>query len=78
MFDEEHAIGSAGQSEAEDMVVSLLDRIARGIFYPPSKNSDWPAGYGAMIWESPEEGVDLVWLADQERRIADLEREVAE
>ena len=72
VFDEANAFGSAGQSEAEDRVVDILDRIARGIFYPPSKESDWARDYGGMIWESPEQGVDPVWLADQKSRLAEL------
>jgi RecB family exonuclease len=68
-FDEEHAFGSAGQSEAEDLVVAMLDRIARGIFYPPSKESDWERDYGGMIWESPGQGIDPAWLDDQEARL---------
>ena len=68
-FDVESAFGPAGQSEAEDMAVGLLDRIARGIFYPPSKDSDWERDYGGMIWESPEQGVSHAWLDDQEFRL---------
>ena len=70
VFDETHAFGSAGQSEAEDEVVDILDRIAHGIFYPPSKDSDWARDYGRLIWESPEQGVDPGWLEDQDARIA--------
>ena len=68
VFDEAHAFGSAGQSEAEDAVVELLDRIANGIFYPPSKDGDWERDFGGLIWESPEEGVDPAWIADQKMR----------
>jgi ATP-dependent helicase/nuclease subunit B len=69
MFDEARAFGSAGQSEAEDKVVAALDAIARGVFYPPSKESDWARDYGGLIWESPEEGIDPVWLEDQKARV---------
>ena len=69
VFDEAHAFGPAGQSEAEDEIVGILDRIARGIFYPPSKESDWVRDYGGLIWESPEQGVDPGWLEDQKARI---------
>lgn len=72
MFDETHAFGPAGQSEAEDKVVELLDRIARGIFYPPSKDSDWARDYGGMIWQTPEQGIDPAWLADQKARLEEL------
>jgi RecB family exonuclease len=69
LFDEAHAFGSAGQSEAEDTVVELLERIAHGIFYPPSKDGDWERDFGGMTWESPEEGVDPAWIEDQKKRI---------
>ena len=68
VFDEEHAFGPARQSEAEDEIVGLLDRIARGIFYPPSKDSDWARDYGGLVWESPEQGIDPEWLEDQKAR----------
>ena len=68
LFDEARAFGSAGQSEAEDKVVAALDRLARGIFYPPSKDSDWSRDYGGLIWESPEQGIDPAWLEDQKGR----------
>ena len=68
LFDEARAFGSAGQSEAEDKVVAALDGIARGIFYPPSKDSDWSRDYGGLIWESPEQGIDPIWLDDQKAR----------
>lgn len=71
VFDDAHAFGPERQSEAEDEVVDILDRIARGIFYPPSKESEWPRDYGGLIWESPEQGVDPVWLEDQKRRIGE-------
>lgn len=70
LFDEVRAFGSAGQSEAEDKVVAALDGIARGIFYPPSKDSDWSRDYGGLIWESPEQGIDPAWLEDQKARVA--------
>ena len=69
LFDEARAFGSAGQSEAEDKVVAVLDGIARGIFYPPSKDSDWSRDYGGLIWESPEQGIDPAWLEDQKARV---------
>jgi ATP-dependent helicase/nuclease subunit B len=73
LFDEAHAFGSAGQSEAEDTVVELLERIAHGIFYPPSKDGDWERDFGGMIWESPEEGIDPAWIEDQKIRALRLD-----
>ena len=71
MFDEAHAFGPAGQSEAEDEIVGLLDGIARGIFYPPSRDSEWARDYGGLVWESPEQGIDPAWIADQKARAAE-------
>ena len=68
LFDESRACGPAGQSEAEDRVVAALDGIARGIFYPPSKDSDWLRDYGRLVWESPEQGIDPAWIEDQKAR----------
>lgn len=70
MFDEAHVFDSARQSESEDEVVEILEKIAFGIFYPATKESDWLRDYGGVIWESPEQGVDPVWLEDQKRRIS--------
>ena len=77
LFDEARAFGSAGQSEAEDKVVAALDGIARGIFYPPSKDSDWSRDYGGLIWESPEQGIDPAWLEDQKSRAEALHNRTA-
>ena len=66
-FDEEHACHEGLQSGAEDLIVSLLTGIARGIFYPP-RNADWANEYGALVWESIEKGVDPEWVADQQSR----------
>ena len=68
VFDEEHAYREGGQAEAEERIVELLTSLARGVFYPPSKNSMWQRAYGGLIWESPEEGIDRAWLADQAAR----------
>jgi ATP-dependent helicase/nuclease subunit B len=70
MFDEAHAFHEGSQSEAEDAVAALLTGIAKGIFYPPGKESGWKRDYGSLIWESPEEGIDPLWLEDQKSRLA--------
>lgn len=64
-FDEEHACHEGGQSEAEDLVVSLLTSIAKGIFYPPSSDSMWQGDYGDLVWKSLADGLDPDWVADQ-------------
>lgn len=65
------------QSAAEDFIVDLLDRLNRGIFYPPAKDSKWTDVYGSLVWESPEKGLSLAWLADQQSRL-DAYREAHE
>ena len=65
VFDEEHACHEGGQSEAEDLVVSLLTSIAKGIFYPPSSDSMWQGDYGDLVWKSLADGLDPDWVADQ-------------
>lgn len=67
-FDEEHACHEGLQSEAEDRIVALLTGIARGIFYPPGKDSNWKDAYGPLVWESLEKGLDPAWVADQNAR----------
>ena len=71
-FDEEFAYHAGGQGEAEAEIVDILRRIAFGIFYPPNGN-DWSTdndkAYGSLIWQTPEEGLDPAWLADQKQRM---------
>lgn len=72
VFDERNAFHEGGQSEAEDSIVGYLTDIAKGIFYPPKSVSGkpvWQNDYGTLIWQSPEEGVDLNWLDDQKSRL---------
>ena len=69
-FDVENAVGRAGQSDAEAQAMALLSRLAHGIFYPPVKDAFSKAGYGGLIWESPEQGIDIAWLEDQKARLA--------
>ena len=64
-FDEAHACHEGQQSEAEDRIVALLTGIAKGVFYPPSRDSRWGEAYGALVWESLEKGLDPEWVADQ-------------
>ena len=59
--------------EAEAKVRELVDRIERGIFWPPSPRNDWQWDFADWIFNTPEESVDPAWLADQQRRICDDE-----
>ena len=55
--------------EAEAKVRELIDRIERGIFWPPSPKDAWRWDFADWIFNTPEESVDAVWLADQKRRL---------
>lgn len=71
IFDEKNMYHEGLQSEAEEKILEALTDIAKGRFYPPKINSDtegWLKNYGELIWQSPEEGVDVEWLADQKSR----------
>ena len=55
-------------AEAEVKIRELIDRIERGIFWPPAPSNAWQWDFGAWIFNTPEESVDAAWLADQQRR----------
>ena len=56
-------------AEAEAKVRELIDRIERGIFWPPSPKDAWRWDFASWIFNTPEESVDPAWLADQRRRV---------
>ena len=58
--------------EAETKVRELIDRIERGIFWPPSTRNDWQWDFKSWIFNTPEESVDAAWLADQLRRTEEV------
>ena len=58
--------------EAEAKVRELIDRIERGIFWPPSPKDAWRWDFEDWIFNTPEESVDAVWLADQQRRAEEI------
>ena len=60
-------------AEAEAKVRDLIDRIERGIFWPPSPTSAWRWDFGEWIFNTPDESVDAAWLADQQRRAEGVE-----
>lgn len=68
IFADAFAEGGDDQGEQEMRIVGLLERLARGVFYPPASDSKWRKTYGQLIWESPELGVDQAWLDDQAER----------
>lgn len=70
VFDEEHSFGSARQGEEEAKILGLLESIAEGIFYPPSKKSYWEANFKELLLDDLESRLDQAWLEDQKRRAA--------
>ena len=60
-------------AEAEAKVRELIDRIERGIFWPPSPKDAWRWDFKDWIFNTPEESVDPAWLADQKKRSEEAE-----
>ena len=56
-------------AEAEAKVRELIDKIERGIFWPPSSKDAWRWDFADWIFNTPEDSVDVAWLADQKRRV---------
>ena len=47
----------------------MIDRIERGIFWPPSPKDAWRWDFADWIFNTPEASVDVAWLADQLQRL---------
>ena len=58
-------------AEAEAKVRELIDRIERGIFWPPSPKDAWRWDFADCIFNTPDASVDPAWLADQMKRMED-------
>ncbi|MBR2713473.1 MAG: PD-(D/E)XK nuclease family protein, partial [Kiritimatiellae bacterium] len=58
-------------AEAEAKVRALIDRIERGIFWPPSPKDAWRWDFADWIFNTPDASVDPAWLADQMKRMED-------
>lgn len=56
-------------AEAEAKVRELIDRIERGIFWPPSPKDVWRWDFADWIFNTPDASVDPAWLADQMKRM---------
>lgn len=56
-------------AEAEAKVRELIDRIERGIFWPPSPKDAWRWDFADWIFNTPDASVDPAWLADQMKRM---------
>jgi hypothetical protein len=61
--------GGAYVPEAEEQVRALVERIERGIFWPPAPTREWQYDYADWLYPSPEESVDEAWIADQMARL---------
>lgn len=59
-------------ADAEREVRRLVDRIERGVFWPPSGACEWRWDFADWMFGSPADSVDPEWVADQERRLAEL------
>ena len=55
--------------DAEKKIVALLERIERGIFWPPSPTKEWRHDFADWFGADIAESVDPDWLAEQERRL---------
>ena len=60
-------------ADAENRVRQLIDRIERGIFWPPSPTNEWQWDFKSWFLDSPEESVKSAWIEDQLRRLAEVE-----
>ena len=63
------SFSGADVPDAEAKVKELVDGIERGVFWPAADTSEWRWDFADWIFNSPEESVDPVWIADQLRRI---------
>ena len=59
--------------DAEAKVKELVDGIERGVFWPATDTSEWRWDFADWMFNSPEESVDPAWIADQLRRLPDVE-----
>jgi len=48
----------------------LADDLKAGIFWPPARRQVWNRDFAALFMDSPENGVRLDWIRDQEARRA--------
>ena len=62
-------------SEAEVEVRRLIDRMERGIFWPPSPVMAWQWDFKGWIFNTPEESVKADWIQDQEWRLKEVDGE---
>lgn len=73
----EHLDGGLVPS-AEAKIRELIDRIERGIFWPPTGDLARSRDFRQWIFQRPADSVSPDWIADQERRLEALASEVAQ
>jgi ATP-dependent helicase/nuclease subunit B len=70
---------SADVPEAERLARHLIERIEKGIFWPPGPPDNnhfaWEYNYADWLSPSPMETVDGDWIKDQESRLSDSQTE---
>ena len=47
----------------------IIERIERGIFWPPASTREWKYDFADWLYPVPELSVDDDWIADQSKRI---------
>ena len=57
---------------AECVVRELIERIERGIFWPPADSGAWKYDFAQWFAGSPLDGVDKAWIEDQMRRLREI------
>lgn len=57
--------------DAEKKIIDILERIERGIFWPPSPTKEWRHDFADWFGEDLAGSVDPEWLARQEGRLGD-------
>lgn len=62
-------MGGGYVAEAEQVVRELIQKIERGIFWPPAPTDEWRYDFADWLMPRPEESVSEAWIRDQEERV---------
>jgi len=55
-------------TDAEKVIVKLIEGIEAGRFWPPSPAEAWRWSFEPLVFNAPETSVSAAWIADQESR----------
>jgi len=55
-------------SDAEKVILKLIEGIEAGRFWPPSPVEAWRWDFESLVFNAPETSVSAAWIADQEDR----------